>query len=256
MPLKSVTILNVGSTGGDTMRALVTSMTITILAALASVAQAENIEIGYRPGAGSPVMCTAALPGPVTCPNVAGPPFTITELQANSNSPGTTGLSELTSDTLDLKNVSGSTQTLQIAISANDFTEPTGTPIEFLSSIGGTVVTGGPGSGLTFGSCLDPGNSLNTQFVFQCNSKPGVILSGVSTPFIGNPGAFADSKTSTLLSLTKPFSINQNLLVTLPPGGEINFSASTKLTVIPEPSSMLLLGSGVLGLAQVLRRKR
>jgi hypothetical protein len=62
-----------------------------IVAAVAPVARSENIQIlPQLIVAGSPtplVTCAAALPGPVTCPDVAGPSVDIVELGVDFNSP-------------------------------------------------------------------------------------------------------------------------------------------------------------------------
>lgn len=229
-------------------------------AVLAPLAYGETIQIQYQVLGSAAVTCSAALPGPVTCPNTSGPVFAITQLDANSNSPGTTAMAELDSSVLSLLNTTSSIEAIQIQVSANDFTAPTSSGIEFLSHIGGTVLIGGSGSTLSYQSCVDPTNALRSVGSSGVACNAGSFASGLSAPVITAAGSFDNSQTTTIGPLSSPYSISESYVIDLAPGGQINWSASTTLagaaTTTPEPSSMALAGLGLLGFGLLVKRVR
>jgi hypothetical protein len=209
-------------------------------------AQAETIQIGYSTdsaaisqllNAGLPlnvplVTCTAST-GPVTCPDVAGPPFNIGVLGADSNTPGTTQLSEVNSAVVKIKNISGTAQNALVRISANNFTGPTGTGLTYLSNIEGKffVPLANHRVSLNYRSCIDRSNNLSAT-PFSC-----IAPLGNDFYFVRNSGAFGGTRTSTITSpLASPYAITQSFLIFLIPGSEMNFSASTEVTVHSVPS--------------------
>ncbi len=50
--------------------------------------------------------------------------------------------------------------------------------------------------------------------------------------------------------------MTQNLTITLSAGSIMNFSSSTTLSPVPEPVSLLLVGTSLIGLCVSLRHKR
>jgi hypothetical protein len=233
------------------------TITAVVLLALAPVASANTIQIQYQiVGVPGSTLCSATAPGPVTCADVAGPPLKIVGLDANSNNPGTPGIAVLTSASVDLFNISTSSQTIDIEISVDGFTAPVGSNATLLSHIGGTVITGGADL-LSFESCVDPSN-VRASVGSSVTCPAGSLASGISGPSITAAGSFQNDKSSTLASLSGPYSIDESMVITLAAGAEINFSASSSVaaSTAPEPaSSMLFLGAGLVGLGAFGRKR-
>jgi hypothetical protein len=176
--------------------------------------------------------------------------FRINLLAATSNTPGTPTLAELLSSSLAIANIGTITQSIEFLIGDNGFTKPSAPPSLLLNShIGGSVVVGGPGNSLSFASCVDPSNTLN-----GCGA--GSTIAGPGTPNIANTGSFQDDKTAIVSILGVPYSMRQDIKITLDAGKSFNFSDNTTLVSVPEPASLVLLGMGLLGMGMFARTRR
>jgi len=100
---------------------------------------------------------------------------------------------------------------------------------------------------------VDLGHRLDQPFAASADLRVGntTFLATGNTPSPGNWSTYTATFTGTDANEGEP------ILIRLIAGGIQGNFDNVRLTEvpIPEPSSMLLLASGVLGLAQVLRRK-
>ncbi len=140
---------------------------------------------------------------------------------------GTTASPEIDLNSIDVSSSGGGT--LRIMASEVGYTGPINGGL-FSSSFSAGGTTSGT---VTLNAYLDDGNTL-----FGTTSSLGTL-----GPFTG--GAFSGS-TSGSASATDPFSLTVGATITHSGAGATSFNA-----VVPEPSSILLLGSGLLGLGIV-----
>jgi len=220
---------------------------VAILAmGLATPARAD-LEIWGNVGVNPPttVLATSST-GTISGVNVTVGTFAIQALGASTNSSGTLTLGSTTGTTTQITNTGGSTATLYLTVGSTGFTKPVGST-SLLSSIGGTVLIGDASNALTYQSYIDLTNGQNTI---------GSIASGAVSPSITTAGAYSQSITKPGVSLVATYSMTELIAITLSAGSEFNFSSSTLVQGVPEPSSMAIAGLGALGMIGYGLRRR
>ena len=220
------------------------------LMALCSPLAHASLQIRYAINGGGTVTCVTnpVSAGPAVCGAVVTPGVTLTVTASGSNSPGTPSLA--TQLTTSLSITASAASTVDIWAVSQDFTNPvTPPPLDYFSNLSTTSVTGSGTADLT--SCLNTLNSLATN----CTVALGNINLTNAQQSWTAPTATAGTVGTSVPSLAATYSMGQHITVFLNAGSQMNVIASQVLTPIPEPASMMLLGSALLGLSVAFRKK-
>jgi hypothetical protein len=241
------------------MKTLAVVLGLGITCALAPSAHA-SIAISYSLNGGAEVTCASnpVSSTPISCPGLAVGGLTILNVSATSNSPGTPSLSQQFNANLLIQNTTGATQTLDLYFSAQDFLFPTTPPpAEYLTSLSVTTTTG-TGTA-TLQSCLDAapgGNVLAVSAATFTTACTGGNSISQTNPLINyGPGANSNDVITSVASLGVPFSMSQRVTLVLGSASNINVITSAALTPVPEPASVMFLGTALIGVGTLLRKR-
>ncbi len=228
---------------------LAVAASLGLLAASSGVAQA-GLLIQYRVDGGPLAMLASGASDSVQIYGPLATPGNVFELSgsAMSNAPGTPQVAKLLSSTLSIANLTGATHTLELIVGVTGFTMPLPDPfVRVDSHIGGSVSTDGAANTMTFLSCVDNANGQNT-----C---PGTASVGPTSPDITH-SSFQGDKSARVYLLDAPYSITQDMMLTLSGHSEINTAANTVVHAVPEPAASGLLAIGLAALGALRYRRR
>jgi hypothetical protein len=144
-------------------------------------------------------------------------------------------LSDLLSSTTSITNNSSAAHTISVLVSSQDYTLPAGTGVKIESGMGASLSAGTLAA--TFQSYADKANGLAVVSDFTLGLQ--------SCSFNGST-CDTGSATGTFTKTTGAYSLTSVANLALSGGGVANFSTHENVKNVPEPNSLVLLGSSLL----------
>lgn len=155
-------------------------------------------------------------------------------------------LSDLLSSTTSIMNNSTATHTVSILVSSQDYTLPVGSPLRIESGMGASLSAGTLTA--TFQAYADKANGLATTSDFSM---------GLQTCSFNGSTCDTGSAIGNFTKTAGSYSLTSVATLTLSGGAVANFSTHENVKNVPEPSSLMLIGSSLLMFAGIgFKRKK
>ena len=183
-----------------------------------------------------------------------GGQLTITIAGITSNSPGTPASSDIFTSTTQIDYTGTGVADIILRYASDGFTEPTQGLLESSISGTGTINTASTNTA-AFTSCAVNVNIGTGPPPASDVACPGGITAPTLSPAV-NVASFSATSTTLVAAIGTPYMLAQNLDVHIAGGSTLNFAGSTDLVAAPEPASIVLMGTGFLGLVGFVRRRK
>jgi hypothetical protein len=188
--------------------------------------------------------------GSLTCPSVTVTPgVTITDLAVTGlQVPG--AFSQELGTTLLVTNTTGSAFGISIDIGDSNFSAPVTPPL--ISDASGSTINGTTGTNsITLTSCVNQANLLTPP----CGSPAPGMAPPNGTLIVTGANTSSNESNGSITSLAAPFALTQHIALSAGAGADFNVTTSQVLSSVPEPTSVLLVGGGLLGVTGLLRKR-
>jgi hypothetical protein len=165
-------------------------------------------------------------------------------------------LSDLLSSTTAVTNTSGTTKTLNLWVSQNNYTLPAGSLLAGESGLGGSGTNGTLGLTGIFQAYADANNNLLAKDTLTGGAAVTDFTNGPqnATP---TGTTFDTGSAIGLFTRTGPYSLTSVASITLSAGGTINYADHVNVTSVPAPAGVVLALTALpcLGFGGWLRRR-